>query len=89
MSKPTPTDPLAFAVGDDAVRALVQRASRRSETAAETLTAALDALARPEAPLLSPAIVQPAEKLVRTWCGCDGEDGPGPWHRLGCERRTA
>ena len=44
MSKPTPTDPLAFAVGDDAVRALVQRAARRSETAAETLTAALAAL---------------------------------------------
>jgi hypothetical protein len=64
-------------------------ALERSQSPAETLSAALDALARPAAPVLSPAIVQPAEKLVRTWCGCDGEDGPGPWHRLGCERRTA
>lgn len=77
---------------DGSVLAQVERASRmaaeRSQSPAETLAAALDALARPT------NLVTPQPRTEPVWadgqpaCKCDGPEENGPHHRPGCHRRN-
>ena len=66
--------------------ALTTIAQERSETPAETLEAALAALAAPRhaVPLKR---VEPLHEDGMPYCGCDGESTPGPHHKGTCHRR--
>ena len=67
---------------------LLAMALERSETPAETLEAALAALAAPRhaVPLKRE---EPLHEDGRPYCGCDGDTSYGPHHRGTCHRRTS
>lgn len=68
-------------------KSLLAMALERSETPAETLEAALAALAAPTGvvPLKRGVLVH---EDGRPYCGCDGDTSYGPHHRGTCHRRT-
>lgn len=69
-----------------AERAAMERldaiARQRSQSPAETLEAALDALVAP-----LPAVRPAGSTLGQQACRCDGPEEAGPHHKPGCERR--
>lgn len=85
----TPFFKLGLRLGDAGAERLSRMASARSQSPAETLSAALDALERPAGAVRPERVETPAGDEHGAWCRCDGETAPGAHHKVGCHRRAA
>lgn len=79
---------LAVALGPELYDRIQQVAAARSQSPAETLSAALDALEH-AATLVRPIVSEtPLAPDGQPYCKCPGPEEAGPWHGQGCHRRT-